>query len=99
MDICANRSKAKLPQSPHTTLKAAISLTSPPPILQVNKATAKKITATISPHKLRASKFINAVRAIAPLIQFGISRVLMSITESIPSKIATKMNCNSAIIP
>ena len=89
MDSCAKRSSARLLHNPHTTLSAAISLTSPPPILPVCNATTKKIAATIIPHKLSKRKFIIAVEATQMLIQSGISRVFISLTEAMPSKTAT----------
>ena len=71
MESCAKRSSARLLHNPHTTLSAAISLTSPPPILPVCNATTKKIAATIIPHKLSKRKFIIAVKATQMLIQLG----------------------------
>ena len=93
IEICAKRSSAKLPQSPQTTLKAAISLTSPPPIFPVASATEKKITATINPHKFSKRKFIIAVIATITLIQFGISRVFISMYEPMPSRTEIAANC------
>ena len=95
IEICAKRSSKKLPQSPQTKLNAAISLTSPPPIFPVTSAVTKKIAATTNPHKFSGRKFITAKSAIKTLIQSGISRVLMSKTEPMPSKIEIAANCTT----